>query len=96
MLCSVYGDVLPIFEGGERFVRALVVGEGLFKTILTMKDVSDVVVQAGQAALSPKCVKICRALSEAAKARSYSPRRMSGWMELLSVRAASFQIFSAL
>src|SRR6266478_5238529 len=41
---------------------------------------------------SPSCVKICRARSEAAKARSYSPRRISGWMELVSVRAASSEV----
>src|SRR6266849_7493833 len=48
------GNVLPISEGGERFTGALIVGERLFKTILAMKDVSNVVVQAGQAALFSK------------------------------------------
>src|SRR5258706_11443129 len=43
--------VFPISKGGERFIGALVLSESLLKAILPMENVSDVVIQAGQAPL---------------------------------------------
>ena len=40
--------VFPIFVLGKRFVGALVIGDGLLETILPVKDVADVVIQARQ------------------------------------------------
>src|SRR5713226_7433064 len=40
-------------------------------------------------------VKISLARAAALNALSYSPSKISGWIELLRVRAASFSIFSA-
>src|ERR1700726_2991684 len=41
--------VLPISEGRERFIGALILREGLLEAILPVEDVSDVVIQAGKA-----------------------------------------------
>jgi len=66
------------------------VRDGLFESILAVKDIAYIVVQACDAPRFAERVKISRARSAAAKALSYSPSKISGWIELLSVRAASF------
>src|SRR4029077_7880593 len=47
-------NVLPVFEGRQRLVGALIMSESLLETPLPMEDVSDVVVETGQTPLFSK------------------------------------------
>jgi len=83
------GNAFPILILGESFIGDLVVRDGLLEAILAMKELPTLFSRMPIRRVSPSVVRF-RALSVAAKARSYSPRRISGWIELFSVRAASF------
>src|SRR5690349_5197734 len=44
------GHVLPVFEFGQRFVSALVIGDGFLEAVLPVKNVANIVVEACEAA----------------------------------------------
>ncbi len=60
------GDVFPIFMLAERLIRAFVARQSLFETILPVKNVSDVVLQARQ---PPAFSELCKDRARAFRCR---------------------------